>query len=217
MRKSWGREATENATPWRARDSREWNYTPDQSEQVPSPTPDDPDRTVPRWLGFDYLWDADAISEEATFGEPNAPDSIASPHGQGFTRRAKSGNKARKPASARGVPVDTGGKSADAVAGSVPWEGSRRNKRSVWTVATTPFPEAHFATFPAEIPEICIAAGSRPGDTILDLFGGAGTSGLVADRMGRNAILIELNPEYADMARRRISRDAPLFADVVQS
>ena len=89
-----------------------------------------------------------------------------------------------------------------------------RNKRSVWQIATRPFPEAHFATFPPELPELCIKAGSRPGDTILDPFGGAGTTGLVADRLGRNAILFELNPEYAAIAKRRIHGDAPLFAEV---
>jgi DNA modification methylase len=89
-----------------------------------------------------------------------------------------------------------------------------RNRRSVWSIATAPFSEAHFATFPPELPEICIKAGSKPGDTILDPFGGAGTTGLVADRLGRNAILCELNPEYAAIARRRIIGDAPLFAEV---
>jgi DNA modification methylase len=91
-----------------------------------------------------------------------------------------------------------------------------RNKRSVWTVATAPFKEAHFATFPPELIEPCIKAGSRPGDTILDPFGGAGTTGLVADRLGRNAVLIELNPDYAAMAKRRIEGDAPLLAQVAE-
>lgn len=89
-----------------------------------------------------------------------------------------------------------------------------RNKRSVWKIATRPFPDAHFATFPPELPELCIKAGSKPGDLILDPFGGAGTTGLVADRLGRNAILFELNPEYAAIARNRIAGDAPLFTEV---
>jgi DNA modification methylase len=89
-----------------------------------------------------------------------------------------------------------------------------RNRRSVWTIATQPFSEAHFATFPPELPELCIKAGTKPGDTVLDPFGGAGTTGLVADRLGRNAILCELNPAYAEMARQRITRDAPLLAVV---
>jgi DNA modification methylase len=89
-----------------------------------------------------------------------------------------------------------------------------RNKRSVWEVTTQPFPEAHFATFPPALIEPCILAGCPKGGTVLDPFGGAGTTGLVADRHGRNAILIELNPAYADMAERRIKNDAGMFAEV---
>ncbi len=87
-----------------------------------------------------------------------------------------------------------------------------RNKRSVWEVATAPFSEAHFATFPPALIEPCIKAGCPKGGTVLDPFGGAGTTGLVADRLQRKSILIELNPEYAAMAERRIYDDAPLFA-----
>ncbi len=89
-----------------------------------------------------------------------------------------------------------------------------RNKRSVWEVSTSPYPDAHFATFPPSLIEPCIKAGCPKGGTVLDPFGGAGTTGLVADRLGRNAILIELNPEYAAMAERRIRGDAGMFADV---
>lgn len=163
----------------------------------------------------------------------------------------------------------------------------KRNKRSVWHIATQPFAEAHFATFPPDLIEPCIkagtsergccrecgapwlrqlsstfvpqqdvsvdrgargAAGQKPMDasntwegvprgstersstgwlpscrcdagepvpcTVLDPFGGAGTTGLVADRLQRDAVLIELNSEYADMAERRLMRDAGLFAEV---
>jgi DNA modification methylase len=90
----------------------------------------------------------------------------------------------------------------------------RRNKRSVWTVVTEGFSEAHFATFPPALIEPCILSGCPAGGIVLDPFGGAGTTGLVADRLGRNAILIELNPEYAAMAERRIKGDSALFADV---
>jgi DNA modification methylase len=89
-----------------------------------------------------------------------------------------------------------------------------RNKRSVWEIATAPFPEAHFATFPVTLVEPCILAGSRPGDTVLDPFAGAGTTLLVADRLARDAIGIELNPDYAALAERRIHDDAPLLASV---
>lgn len=89
-----------------------------------------------------------------------------------------------------------------------------RNKRSVWTIGTEPFSEAHFAVFPTALVEPCIKAGCPAGGTVLDPFGGAGTVGLVADRLQRDAILIELNPTYAEMARARIERDAPLFAEL---
>lgn len=95
----------------------------------------------------------------------------------------------------------------------VSYEG-RRNKRSVWTVATQPFKEAHFATYPPELIEPCILAGAPKGGLVLDPFGGAGTTGLVADRLGRDALLIELNPEYAEIARKRLTGDAGMFAQV---
>lgn len=90
----------------------------------------------------------------------------------------------------------------------------KRNKRSVWEAATQPFSEAHFATFPPALIEPCIKAGCPVGGTVLDPFGGAGTTGLVAERLGRNSILIELNPAYAAMAERRIRDDAPLLTRV---
>jgi DNA modification methylase len=89
--------------------------------------------------------------------------------------------------------------------------GDGRNARNVWTIATHPYPEAHFATFPPELPRRCILAGSRPGDVVLDPFAGAGTTLLVADRLGRDGIGIDLNAEYCEMARRRIVDDAPLL------
>ncbi len=89
-----------------------------------------------------------------------------------------------------------------------------RNRRSVWTVATQPFKEAHFATYPPELIEPCILAGCPVGGTVLDPFGGAGTTGMVADRLQRNAILIELNPEYAAIAEKRLHGDAGMFAEV---
>lgn len=88
------------------------------------------------------------------------------------------------------------------------------NRRSVWTVATQPFKEAHFATYPPELIEPCILAGCPQGGAVLDPFGGAGTTGLVADRLQRNAILIELNPTYAEIARKRLEGDAGMFSNV---
>ena len=90
----------------------------------------------------------------------------------------------------------------------------KRNKRSVWTVTTKPFKGAHFATFPPDLIEPCVLAGCPENGTVLDPFGGAGTTGLVAQQHNRNAVLIELNPEYAEMSRKRIYNDDPLFVDV---
>lgn len=91
---------------------------------------------------------------------------------------------------------------------------AERNLRNVWTVASQPFAEAHFATFPPALIEPCIKAGCPAGGVVLDPFGGAGTTALVADRLGRDALLIELNPTYATMARDRLSRDGGMFASV---
>jgi DNA modification methylase len=89
-----------------------------------------------------------------------------------------------------------------------------RNKRSVWHLTSRPFKGAHFATFPPALPELCIKAGCPDGGTVLDIFAGSGTTGLVAERLQRDAILIELNPDYAAMAERRIKGDSPILASV---
>jgi DNA modification methylase len=79
-----------------------------------------------------------------------------------------------------------------------------RNKRTVWTIPTTPYPEAHFATFPEELARTCILAGCPEGGTVLDPFAGSGTTLAVAKALGRSYIGIELNPEYAALAQRRL-------------
>lgn len=80
-----------------------------------------------------------------------------------------------------------------------------RNKRSVWTTPTTPYNGAHFAVFPPKLIEPCILAGCPEGGTVLDCFGGSGTTGRVAIENRRNAILIELNPEYVGLQKQRTS------------
>lgn len=82
-----------------------------------------------------------------------------------------------------------------------------KNKRSVWTIPVRSFPGAHFAVFPKELVRPCILAGSPKGGTVLDPFAGSGTTGTVAKELGRNAVLIELNPVYVEMqqGRRAIS------------
>ena len=80
-----------------------------------------------------------------------------------------------------------------------------RNRRSVWSVTVKPYKESHFATFPRELIEPCVLAGCPKDGTILDPFGGSGTTAEVAIENGRNALLIELNPEYIELAKTRIS------------
>ena len=90
----------------------------------------------------------------------------------------------------------------------------KRNKRSVWTVTTKPFKGAHFATFPMDLIEPCVLAGCPEGGTVLDPFGGSGTTGIVASNHNRKAVLIELNAEYIEIARQRIQDQGGLFTDL---
>lgn len=83
---------------------------------------------------------------------------------------------------------------------------------TVWKIRPQPSYTGHPAVMPSELARRCIVCGVPTGGIVLDPFGGAGTTGLAADRLGRNAILIELNPAYAEMARRRLDADAGMFA-----
>lgn len=87
----------------------------------------------------------------------------------------------------------------------------------VWSIATAAFSEAHFATFPPSLVAPCIMAGCPVGGTVLDPFFGAGTTGLVADRLQRSCIGIELNPEYASIAQARIDADRGALLDVMEA
>jgi DNA modification methylase len=84
-----------------------------------------------------------------------------------------------------------------------------RNQRNVWTITPQPFRGAHFATMPPELAARCIRAGSRPGDTVLDPFGGSGTTALAARDLGRDAVLCELSAEYVAIAEQRLAGPAP--------
>lgn len=104
----------------------------------------------------------------------------------------------------KAVAVGPGIKQNESFAAATSLPVERRNKRSVWTIATQGFAGAHFATLPPRLVEPCILAGSRPGDLVLDPFAGAGTVGLVALKFGRRFIGVELSAQYAQMARKRI-------------
>ena len=88
-----------------------------------------------------------------------------------------------------------------------------RNKRDVWMIPPAQFSEAHFATFPEEIPAICIKAGCPVDGLVLDPFSGAGTTGLVAGKLGRNYIGFEINTKYVAMSEKRIKHELGLFAN----
>lgn len=135
-----------------------------------------------------YFYDMEAAKEPAVSDHPS---------GNGFKREARLSYQ-NSFGEARGNPMQ--------------WQVTEhRNPRNVWTLTTAAFSKAHFATFPPELAERCIKAGCPQKGTVLDPFGGAGTTGLVADRLGRDAILIELNPEYAAIAERRIAGDMGMF------
>lgn len=89
--------------------------------------------------------------------------------------------------------------------------GEKRNKRSVWTVTTKPYSEAHFATYPHDLIIPCILAGCPEGGTVLDPFGGSGTTAQVASQLNRNAILCELNPEFVELAKKRLQESLGMF------
>jgi len=83
-------------------------------------------------------------------------------------------------------------------------EQPKRNKRSVWTITNKPFKDAHFAVFPPDLIEPCVLAGCPKNGTILDPFAGSGTTGVVAQKHNRNAVLVELNDEYIKIAKKRL-------------
>jgi DNA modification methylase len=175
-----------------------------------------------------YFYDAEAVRMPAA--ETSEARWAQDIEGQAGSARANGGAKTNGTMKAVGGPGKQRGHSRRHQGFDERWDDMPRaeqqaNGRSLrnyepqpvelWDIATQPFSEAHFATFPPELAARCIKAGCPVGGTVLDPFGGAGTTGLVADRLQRNAILIELNPEYIDIARRRIEGDAPLFAEVV--
>jgi len=93
---------------------------------------------------------------------------------------------------------------------------SGRNRRSVWTISTKPYEEAHFATFPRDLVEPCIKAGTAPGDTVMDIFGGSGTVAEVARDLDRSSISIELNPDYVKLIRKRLKMDQQLDTGIYE-
>lgn len=81
-----------------------------------------------------------------------------------------------------------------------------KNRRTVWNINTEPYPGSHFAVYPKALVQLCVAAGSKKGDRVLDPFFGSGTTGVVCNNLERDCVGIELKPEYADLARERLLR-----------
>jgi DNA modification methylase len=159
-----------------------------------------------------YYYDQDAIRE------PLAASSIArlgqNVEGQAGSERANGGRKTNGPMKA---VCFGGGKTRDGHTYSGnPWEsdGKGANKRTVWEIPTTPYPEAHFAVYPEKLVEPCILAGCPEGGTVLDPFAGSGTTLAVAQRLGRNSIGIELNPDYTTLAEKRLAKIPPSLFEV---
>lgn len=148
-----------------------------------------------------YRYDADAVKEPVS-GNAHA-------RGNGVNPKAKKfgpNSKARVDHSPVPRPRQNESFSA-AVCALV----TMRNRRTVWTVATCPTPEAHFATYPPDLIEPCILASSPERGTVLDPFAGAGTTGLAAIKNGRSFIGIELKPEYIEIAHQRAQKYYPLL------
>ena len=125
----------------------------------------------------------------------------------------------KEPAQDWGTRDRTNGKYHNEGSGLTPQSGleksyETRNKRDVWTIASKPFKGAHFAVMPEALVEPCVLAGSAEGDTVLDPFTGSGTVAVVALRHGRNFVGTELNPEYGEIAKDRITNAAPMFNQV---
>ncbi|MEN5279412.1 site-specific DNA-methyltransferase [Brucella sp. TWI432] len=217
---------SDNGDIWRARDTGEISFSPDLTERCPFIT--DPSREGARWIRMGAYYDADAVCQAAS---PSTNARVSQDViNQVGSFRANGNAKSNGPMKA----VVRGGKKEAASGSGIKNNTSfndamivppvRRYLRNyepapldVWPISTQPFSDAHFATFPPELARRCILAGSPKGGLILDPFGGAGTTGLVAARHGREAILIELNPEYAALAKRRIEKEWRVIADAPSS
>jgi DNA modification methylase len=171
----------------------------------------------------DYWYDGDAVrTAPAPSSETRLRQDVDSQHG---SDRANGGAKTNGPMKAVVRKTDKQrGHSRRHDGFNDRWDQMERseqiahgaNLRSVWWISPAQYGEGHYAVMPDKLAEICILAGCPKGGTVLDPFFGAGTTGLVADRLQRNCIGIELNPEYATMARHRIQGDAPLFAEAAE-
>lgn len=150
-----------------------------------------------------YFYDADAISEKAKYYNITGMDATGYKDAHSFSGKHK--NLMDKGQNIHSMHVKRSKGEGE------PYTEGKRNKRSVWRITTKPYKEAHFAVFPEELPTLCIKAGSKEGDVVLDPFFGSGTTGWVAQRLGRKWIGIELNPEYIKIAEKRFIQQDLFF------
>ena len=122
-----------------------------------------------------------------------------------LTADRKGERRSYRPGCASSFDIDAGHQTQNGNFAGLPLNPKGRCKRDVWSISTSSFQGAHFAVFPEKLVEPCILAGCPEGGTVLDPFAGSGTTGVVARRLGRDFIGIELNPEYRDIAVERIS------------
>nr|WP_278375007.1 site-specific DNA-methyltransferase [Brucella anthropi] len=203
---------------WRARDTGEISFSPDLTERCPFIT--NPSREGARWVRIGSYYDAEAVRQGMT--ESSFQRLAQNIEQQNGSARANGGRKTNGNMKAVGKIDKQRGHGRRHDGFNDRWDQMTKEEQSangrflrnyepaplsVWPIATKPFSEAHFATFPPELAERCILAGCPKDGVVLDPFGGAGTTGLVAARHSRRAILIEINPEYADIARRRIEKE----------
>jgi len=148
-----------------------------------------------------YWYDADAVKEAHT--KTGTPAHLTGGRGE----RAGTREGLRGAVVGRNRDFEQHGHQVGHSGEAYPING--RNKRTVWTIATQPYPGAHFATFPEKLVEPCVKAGCPPDGVVLDPFAGSGTVGRVANRLGRRAVLIDLSADYIDQAMLR-NAQAPL-------
>ncbi len=208
-----------DAPVYRARDTGEIRFDPDLTERCPLVTR--PDSTGARWVKMGAYWDAEAVRvQRTTNSDGKQPDGWDTGEGGRGTVHREGRQKGKRIDKQRGHSRRHQGFNDR-------WDGMDRDEQmangrllrnaegdlsyflehigpDVWDIATAAYHDAHFATFPPDLVVPCILGGCPRGGTVIDPFGGSGTTGLVAQALGRHAILIELNPEYAAMAERRL-------------
>jgi site-specific DNA-methyltransferase (cytosine-N4-specific) len=128
-------------------------------------------------------------------------DAIREPHKSADDRRNQAGYQPKR-------QRDVGGRTDGftRAAGALSWPEGGRNPGDVWSIPTRPYPQAHFAVFPIDLPLRCIKAGCKPGGTVLDPFSGSGTTGDAARQLGRKYIGVDINPAYHDLAKDRFTQ-----------